>query len=563
MGRISGTGSPKAPARSWPNLDIETDTGRLGPDRVFIRETSIGYVCAGLGDPARLLRFAFERPSATEASGKSENYETNPIFAAACDRLDKALVAGGVAKARRLGLEIPLGALDDPALRRLAIAAALIRSGFDPDQPRDDGGRWTSGGGGSAASNSDTGAERAGASASLTTGLSAPVAAAGAVAVMDMATASMATASVSTAAFGEAAATSAGTLSSAGPALGEAATMGAGWSLWSEGALSLLPRIAGLAGPIGIVGGLVFAPANHSGEFESSGTLPDHPDISYFSSETRLQLYRTGPDGEHTLLYDNYPGADGYYRDADGHVIGKSLGFKEGFVLDPAAISTLSPPTMDARAREKDPAEVAGREAALAGAKAVVRAIDQTQVCPDPTFDVPHGASMRARLYQEQVTGVPWGVAFDIGGTKFDGCRYWSDGTMLEAKGEGYAWAMTPNGWRRGYKGGPKMEAQMADQSAKAWVAGKRVEWHFAEKSVADYFKVYAQRFGNVDVVDDPPLRKPANQKIHLWEPSEMLLASAGEFVRFDLFEYLKGVRAAFLGGPEWTGTGRSTEAGG
>ncbi len=304
-----------------------------------------------------------------------------------------------------------------------------------------------------------------------------------------------------------------------------------------------------IPGALGLAGGLLLflVPGNRSGSLESSGTLPDNPDIAYHRSEGRLQLFQLAPDGTRTTLYDGYPGDDNFYRDSDGHVIARDLGYEKGFVLDPSAISTLSPPTMDARAKEKDPAEVAGREAALAGARSVVRAVDQTQVCPDPTFDVPHGASQAARLYQEQVTRVPWGVAFDIGGTKFDGCRYWSDGVMLEAKGKGYAWALTPDGWLPGYKGGPNMERQMAVQSEQALAVGKKVEWHVAEESVAKYLKVYSQKFTNVEVIWDPPLRKPANRKIHMWGPSGRSFASAGEFVRFDLFKHLRGIRVSYF----------------
>jgi hypothetical protein len=510
MDRISTPRDPTAPARSWPHLDIAGETGRLGPDRVFVQRTPIGYVCAGLGDPARLLRLAFEEPREAGAARNRENYETNPIFAAACRRLDRAVEIGGAAKARRLGLDIPLGAIDDPALRRLAIAAALIKAGFDPGQARDQDGRWTSGGGGDASAGD------------VTVNTSAPVAVAPAAGVV---------------------------AAGATAALGETAEAGAGWSLWSKDLLALLPRIPLIPGALGLAGGLVLflVPSNHGGSLESSGTLPDNPDIAFHRSEGRLQLFHLGPDGTRTTLYDGYPGDDNFYRDSDGHVIARDLGYEKGFVLDPSAVSTLSPPTMDAKAKEKDPAEEAGRNATLAGAKAVVRAIDQTQVCPDPTFDWPHGASTPARLYQQQVTMLPWGVAFDIGGTKFDGCRYWGDGTMLEAKGKGYAWALTENGWLSGYRGGPRMEAQMADQSAKAWAVGKRVEWHFAEKSVADYFKIYAKRFPNVDVEWEAPLRKPANRKLYMWEPGEVLFASAGEFMRFDLFRHLKMVPVSFL----------------
>ncbi len=320
MNRISNSRNPKPPARPWPGLTLDGEAGQLGSDCVFIQRTPIGYVCAGLGDPARLLRLAFEGASETGAARKHKNDETNPIFAAACARLDNAVVAGGTAKARRLGLEIPFDAIDDPALRRLAIAAALIKAGFDPGQERDEDGRWTSDGGGS------------GASAGLSGNVSAPSIAAGSVAGMESA-----------------------------EVLGAPAA-GAGWSLWSERAFQLLSRIPSIPAAIGLVGSLTLIPSNRSGDLESSGTLPDHPDIDYYRSEGRLQLFQRGPDGERTTLYDDYPGDDNFYRDADGHIIARDLGYEKGFVLDPSAISTLTPPTMDARAKEKDPAEVAERE---------------------------------------------------------------------------------------------------------------------------------------------------------------------------------------------------------
>jgi len=213
MDRLSSTRSPKAPARSWPPVEIDSDSdrGQLAPDRVLIQSTPVGYVCAGLGDPARLLRFAFERPRPSDASAKNENYETNPIFTAACERLDKAIAAGGIAEARRLGLKIPLGAIDDPALRRLAIAAALIKSRFDPDQPRDEDGRWTSGSGGGTAARGGSvisipgNVDNGSASAVTPLNVSAPALAAG------------------------------GTAAVAGAEALGLPGAGAGWSLWSEG----------------------------------------------------------------------------------------------------------------------------------------------------------------------------------------------------------------------------------------------------------------------------------------------------------------------------------------
>jgi hypothetical protein len=47
---------------------------------------------------------------------------------------------------------MPISDLDDAQLAKLAAAAELIKVGFDPSQPRDERGRWSSDGGASGAS---------------------------------------------------------------------------------------------------------------------------------------------------------------------------------------------------------------------------------------------------------------------------------------------------------------------------------------------------------------------------------------------------------------------------
>lgn len=458
MDRTSSTRNPKAPARLWPGLTLDGETGQLGPDRLFIQRTPIGYVCAGLGDPARLLRLAFEGASETGTARKHENDETNPIFAAACRLLDKAVAAGGVAKARRLGLEVPLGAIDDPALRRLAIAAALIKAGFDPDQARDEDGRWTSGGGGGDAPAAD-----------ITANVPPPV------------TPAIAVGGVAAAASAE--------------VLG-APAVGAGWSLWSGRAMELLPRVAELSNIFALAGSLILIPSNRSGGLESSGTLPDNPDIDYYRSEGRLQLFQRDPDGERTKLYDGYPGDDDFYRDAAGNIIARDLGYEKGFVLDPSAVTTLTPPTMDARAKEKekDPEIVAAQQRLLSQARTIVRTADPAEICPDPDLDKPgsESASPRAQAYQTQVTQLPYGVAFKLNGVFFDGCRYWSDGAMLEVKRD-YLWAMDgPSDWQPWFVKNGKLDEMKNQMEAQSIAAGtRRVEWHFADEQVADYFRAW------------------------------------------------------------------------
>jgi hypothetical protein len=59
---------------------------------------------------------------------------------------------------------------------------------------------------------------------------------------------------------------------------------------------------------------------------------------------------------------------------------------------------------------------------------------------------------------------------------------------MLEAKGPGFEWAMTSStSWEECYRGTSKIMKQVHDQRDAA--PNRRIEWHFAEKSVADYFR--------------------------------------------------------------------------
>ena len=133
----------------------------------------------------------------------------------------------------------------------------------------------------------------------------------------------------------------------------------------------------------------------------------------------------------------------------------------------------------------------------LAGAKAEAGARserDEPKLCPDPSSDVPHGASERAKAYQEQISRLnnpqrplPAGMAVSLENpltgknVAFDDRRE-SDGTMIEAKGPGYAKLLLdsymsdeilPDRWQR------QAERQIA-------AAGSRdVEWFFAEPEAA------------------------------------------------------------------------------
>jgi len=122
-----GTETQRVPTPGRPLIESETDEVSSG--HVWVRQSPIGYVCVGLGPSARLARFAFE-----------DIAPSHPFYAA-CRRHERDLAREGIAKADRLGLDIPFGAFADPALRRLALASALLKAGFDPAEDRDRDGR--------------------------------------------------------------------------------------------------------------------------------------------------------------------------------------------------------------------------------------------------------------------------------------------------------------------------------------------------------------------------------------------------------------------------------------
>src|SRR5215469_13563012 len=81
---------------------LDTKTGEVRPDRIFVRQTPTGYLCVGIGAGSRLLRATFEQGDATTRLGRE-------------------------IAARKIGVRPPLPELNDPHLSRLALLAALSK----------------------------------------------------------------------------------------------------------------------------------------------------------------------------------------------------------------------------------------------------------------------------------------------------------------------------------------------------------------------------------------------------------------------------------------------------
>lgn len=253
---------------------------------------------------------------------------------------------------------------------------------------------------------------------------------------------------------------------------------------------------AGAAGAVAALGVLVI-PTNRS--LISEGSVPDEPGLSYrFDQGTGvLTITRESAGAAKEVLYSGQH-AGGVFRDSNGNIVGRDLG--GSVVIDPDTIPGYN---------SRPAAGSSSRAATRARSDAAVDR-DEPKLCPDPGLDSPGWMkrSERALAYQEQITGLPRGFAVDFNGVSFDGCRE-RDGTLVEAKGLGFEWAMTRSGqWRVEYEGVDGIMAQ-ADRQSKA-APNRRIEWHFAEKPVADYFRdVFANaKLKNITVFYTPAIRR-------------------------------------------------------
>lgn len=257
---------------------------------------------------------------------------------------------------------------------------------------------------------------------------------------------------------------------------------------WVAGAGEVLSEAASAVAAIGVagvaaIGAFVAAmviPLQHNAV--SSGDVPGQDGVTYKYDEGHLTL--RAKDG--SILFDGMSDIEGYYRDKNGTIIGRDQG--NNFTLSADAFAAQAPSRANSDAKAES---------------ATIADSDKPKLCPDPGPDRPGQSSPRAAAYQQQVTGLPPGIAVTLGGVVFDGCRE-SDGTMLEAKGPGYAWAITNGEMRDDYNGKEKLEKQMKSQSD---AAGPRmVEWHVAEPAVAAYLAKYARdkHFNNIRVIYTP-----------------------------------------------------------
>jgi hypothetical protein len=114
-------------SRAW-GLVVDDAGVRLALDCALVRRTGTTYRCIGLEEAGLLMRSVF-----------GDRGDPQPLYRQLVD-ITQALNRGEIAKAERLGLQLPLSKVEP------GCAPEWVKAGFDPDEPRAADGKWGSGG---------------------------------------------------------------------------------------------------------------------------------------------------------------------------------------------------------------------------------------------------------------------------------------------------------------------------------------------------------------------------------------------------------------------------------
>jgi hypothetical protein len=247
--------------------------------------------------------------------------------------------------------------------------------------------------------------------------------------------------------------------------------------------------------------GTIFVPAPKS--VTSEGPVPGDPKLRYSldNDEGVLRFLHQSDAGKEVAAVARL-GRDGIFFEVNtGIPIARQVG--GSLVFDAAALANEA----------TEPRTQVG-----ADARASTEAdTDKPQLCPDPGPDAPHGASARAIAYQAYISALnnpdrplPPGIAVSLidptTGKRvvYDDCRE-SDGTMIEAKGPGYAQLLQYSYFYNDILPA-RWEKQATRQvNASGW---RDVDWFFAEPEAEERAKeIFGRdedRFGKIKVFYEP-----------------------------------------------------------
>ena len=379
-----------------------------------------GWYCASFGDGAKYMRAASE----------------DPVL---CERIEAR--TQNIRRGRRaLGLD----------LARVMAAVELAKD-YDPDQARDELGRWTS--------------EGASAAAGPAAGF------AGDPDAFSLYGASGAAAGLR--------------------ALAQRAFAAAA-ALLPEGAATVGLALTGSAAVLGTL----FLPLNRGSV--ATGTLPDAPDFSYkYDQDTGLlTVTRQNADGTTDVVFSGHHDKDAVFRDKNGNAIGRYLG--DSVALDADAVRGYQAPG-PATTRDDDPKVCPAPEKDKPGGKTNEGGVAYEEYVGKVVGGVvPPGLGLAIRMTKPDGKSV-----------YLDNCVNETH-SLIEAKGFEYGRALEK--WRTENDNKPWIfyENDMMDQAARqvevARTRGWNLEWHFADKEVAKYMEgKFAEKGYPIKVVHTQP----------------------------------------------------------
>jgi hypothetical protein len=225
--------------------------------------------------------------------------------------------------------------------------------------------------------------------------------------------------------------------------------------------------------------GFLFIPTNRSPIVE--GSIANSPGASYrFDGDMGiLQLREDIGSFGAVIVSEGHIGLDGLFRDAMGRIVGRYLS-GSGVIIDADALPGFRMLPGSTTAPDAGP-----------------HYDNEPKLCPDPSPDRP-GAPLD-NPYQQYVSmlvngrALPPGFAvslFDpISGKNvvFDDCRL-TDGTMIEAKGDGYLEMLLKGPDNMPWAGVEAKLLKQADAQIKA-AQGRPIEWYFKAQPVADFVR--------------------------------------------------------------------------
>jgi hypothetical protein len=447
---------------------LDFNTWNLQRDRVLVQRTGAGYVCLGLGKGARFLRFAFE------------NKDAHTRFYERCVRVDRAAEQRQRPLLFGWGLPPSLADIEDPQLRRLAVAEALLKAGYDEDEPRNELGEWSDEDDDSGATAHSPASDKLDGNQERASSPSEPISALPSDSQVALRAVRVPVVPPSTSILS---------------ALGSVGLRGitrlpivATAAVTSFLGITLFPsRLnTGASGPISGMDGFSY-------KTDATGSLQ----IFYDMMNTKLRVFSAQPDHE------------GSFRDDQNNIVARKVG--DYIAIDADAVRRLRPSPRPQHLYNPD--EEADRDLKDFLERALGHPLD-AKLCPDPDLDYPGGMKQKALLYQKHVSilnngfSLPDKIAVSLINPKtgrkvhFDDCRL-RDGTMIEAKGPGYLYLYTEKRSLWNAKIEPRLIAQARRQVYAA--NGRKIEWYFAEKEMADLFRQkFLEEEINITVVYAP-----------------------------------------------------------